>query len=139
MSEQTKAHDKRVVTADDFEKAKRNFNNEEYSKEEFLTLANLYSESFKDVKEGEMVKAKIVRIQGDQVILDVGFKSEGSVSKQEFHENEEIKIGKEIEARFGLSAMEVTDEVFESPASIVFEQAENRVHSIKAILIATLG
>lgn len=97
MSEQTKTHDKRVVTADDYEKAKRNFINEEYSKEEFLTLANLYAESFKDVKEGEMVKAKIVRIQGDQVILDVGFKSEGSISKQEFHESEEIKIGNEIE------------------------------------------
>ncbi len=97
MSEQTNTHDKRVVTTSDYEKAKRNFNNEEYSKEEFLTLANLYAESFKDVKEGEMVKARIVRIQGDQVILDVGFKSEGSVSKQEFHENEEIKIGKEIE------------------------------------------
>ena len=97
MSEETKTNDKRVVTADDYEKAKRNFNNEEYSKEEFLTLANLYADSFKDVKEGEMVKAKIVRIQGDQIILDVGFKSEGSVSKQEFHESEEIKIGNEIE------------------------------------------
>lgn len=97
MSEETKTNDKRVVTADDYEKAKRNFNNEEYSKEEFLTLANLYADSFKDVKEGEMVKAKIVRIQGDQIILDVGFKSEGSVSKQEFHEGEEIKIGNEIE------------------------------------------
>jgi small subunit ribosomal protein S1 len=97
MSEETKTNDKRVITADDYEKAKRNFNNEEYSKEEFLTLANLYADSFKDVKEGEMVKAKIVRIQGDQIILDVGFKSEGSVSKQEFHESEEIKIGREIE------------------------------------------
>ena len=97
MSEETKTNDKRVVTADDYEKAKRNFNNEEYSKEEFLTLANLYADSFKDVKEGEMVKARIVRIQGDQIILDVGFKSEGSVSKQEFHESEEIKIGREIE------------------------------------------
>jgi small subunit ribosomal protein S1 len=97
MSEETKTNDKRVITADDYEKAKRNFNNEEYSKEEFLTLANLYADSFKDVKEGEMVKARIVRIQGDQIILDVGFKSEGSVSKQEFHESEEIKIGREIE------------------------------------------
>jgi small subunit ribosomal protein S1 len=97
MSEETKIKDKRVITSDDYEKAKRNFNNEEYSKEEFLTLANLYADSFKDVKEGEMVKAKIVRIQGDLIILDVGFKSEGSVSKQEFHESEEIKIGREIE------------------------------------------
>ena len=93
MSEEIKAQDKRVMTVDDYEKAKKNFNNEEYSQEEFLTLANLYADSFKDVKEGEMVKAKIVRIQGDQIILDVGFKSEGSVSKQEFYEGEEIKIG----------------------------------------------
>ncbi len=55
-----------------------------------------------------------------------------------FH-NAETKIGKDIETRFGIPAMEVTDDVFESPASIVFDQAENRMHSIKAILIATLG
>ena len=40
---------------------------------------------------------------------------------------------------FGLDAMEVTDEVFESDASIVFDQAENRMHTIKAVLVATLG
>ena len=55
-----------------------------------------------------------------------------------FH-NAETKIGKEIETRYGISAMEVSEEVFESAASIVFDQAENRMHSIKAILIATLG
>jgi small subunit ribosomal protein S1 len=97
MSDQTKESEKRVVTPDDYEKANKKFNNDEYSQEEFLTLANLYADSFKDVKEGEMVKAKIVRINGDQIILDVGFKSEGSVSKHEFYEGEEIKIGNEIE------------------------------------------
>lgn len=55
-----------------------------------------------------------------------------------FH-NTETTIGKEIEQKFGINAMEVTDEVFESPASIVFDQAENRMHTIKAVLVATLG
>ena len=55
-----------------------------------------------------------------------------------FH-SRETKIGEEIFQQFGLEAMEVTDEVFESPASIVFDQAENRMHTIKAVLVATLG
>lgn len=55
-----------------------------------------------------------------------------------FH-NVDTKIGLEIKEKFGLDAMEVTEEVFESPASIVFEQAENRMHTIKAVLVATIG
>ena len=49
------------------------------------------------------------------------------------------KIGKEIHDKFGLDAMEVTDEVFESSQSIVFDEAENRMHTIKAVMYATLG
>ena len=49
------------------------------------------------------------------------------------------KIGKEIHARYGLNEMEVTDEVFESAQSRVFEEAENRMHTIKAVMVATLG
>ena len=48
-------------------------------------------------------------------------------------------IGKEIGEKFGISEMEVTDEVFESPASVVFDEAENRMHTIKAVIAATLG
>ena len=48
-------------------------------------------------------------------------------------------IGREIHKKYGLAAMEVTDEVFEGPQSIVFDQAENRMHTIKAIMAATLG
>lgn len=53
--------------------------------------------------------------------------------------NTETKLGREIYERYGLEALEVTDEVFESDASIVFDQAENRLHTIKAVLVATLG
>lgn len=49
------------------------------------------------------------------------------------------KIGKEIHDKFGLDCMEVTDEVFESEHSIVFDEAENRMHTIKAVMAATLG
>lgn len=55
-----------------------------------------------------------------------------------FH-NRETKTGEEIYHKFGIEAMEVTDEVFECPASIVFDQAENRMHTIKAVMVATLG
>ena len=55
-----------------------------------------------------------------------------------FH-NTATKVGEEIYEKFGVPEMEVTDEVFESPASIVFDQAENRLHTIKAVMVATLG
>ncbi len=55
-----------------------------------------------------------------------------------FH-NTDTRIGADIEKKFGIKSMEVTDEVFESPASIVFDEAENRVHTIKAVMVATLG
>lgn len=55
-----------------------------------------------------------------------------------FH-NRETKVGEDIYNQFGLDGLEVTEEVFESPASIVFDQAENRMHTIKAVMVATLG
>jgi ornithine carbamoyltransferase len=55
-----------------------------------------------------------------------------------FH-NRETQIGEKIFQTFGLDAMEVTEAVFESPASLVFDEAENRVHTIKAVMVATLG
>ncbi len=55
-----------------------------------------------------------------------------------FH-NTDTVIGKEIYEKFGVEAMEVTDDVFESEHSVVFDEAENRLHTIKAIMVATLG
>ena len=55
-----------------------------------------------------------------------------------FHDLE-TTIGKEMGQRFGITDMEVTDEVFESAQSVVFDEAENRMHTIKAVMAATLG
>jgi ornithine carbamoyltransferase len=55
-----------------------------------------------------------------------------------FH-NTDTQVGKEIYEKFGLEALEVTEEVFESPASLVFDEAENRMHTIKAVMVATLA
>jgi len=55
-----------------------------------------------------------------------------------FH-NTDTQVGKEIYEKFGMPALEVTEDVFESPASIVFDEAENRMHTIKAVMVATLA
>ena len=55
-----------------------------------------------------------------------------------FH-NRETVVGEDVYQKFGLEAMEVTEDVFESPASIVWDEAENRIHTIKAVMVATLG
>ncbi len=55
-----------------------------------------------------------------------------------FH-NRETKMGEELYQKFGLDGLEVTEEVFESDASVVFDEAENRMHTIKALMVATLG
>lgn len=55
------------------------------------------------------------------------------------YHNRETDVGEKIYQKFGLESLEVTEEVFESPASIVFDEAENRLHTIKAVMVATLG
>ncbi len=77
------------------------------------------------------VNAKVVELTGNP---DVKFMH----CLPAFH-NRETKIGEEIFRKYGLDGLEVTEEVFESPRSIVWGQAENRVHTIKAVMIATLG
>ncbi len=55
------------------------------------------------------------------------------------YHNRETKVGRDVNAKFGLDGIEVTEEVFESENSIVFDEAENRMHTIKAVMVATLG
>ena len=55
------------------------------------------------------------------------------------YHNLDTKAGRDVYEKFGLNGIEVTEEVFESPASIVFDEAENRMHTIKAVMVATLG
>ncbi|MEE0421046.1 MAG: ornithine carbamoyltransferase [Lachnospiraceae bacterium] len=76
------------------------------------------------------VTAQVMKNAGDQAIFLHCLPA--------FHDLK-TKIGKEMGERFGLTDMEVTDEVFQSPQSKVFEEAENRMHTIKAVMLATLG
>ena len=55
------------------------------------------------------------------------------------YHNLETQVGRDVYEKFGLNGVEVTEDVFESPASIVFDEAENRMHTIKAVMVATLG
>ena len=89
--------EKTTNVLEDFEKAKNKFNTSDYTQEEFEKLANLYTESFRDVKQGELVKGRLVRIQDDNVIIDVGFKSEGTIPKSEFSDDIELQVGQEVE------------------------------------------
>jgi ornithine carbamoyltransferase len=83
---------------------------------------------------------ELLPYQVNQAVLD----ATGNPNVQFLHclpaeHTTETAIGKKILAEHGLSAMEVTDDVFESPASVVFDQAENRLHTIKALMVATIG
>lgn len=89
--------EKSTNVLEDFEKAKNKFDTFDYTQEEFEQLANLYTVSFRNVKQGELVKGRLVRIQDDNVIIDVGFKSEGTIPRSEFGEDAKLEVGQEIE------------------------------------------
>jgi ornithine carbamoyltransferase len=74
-----------------------------------------------------------------QALLKTGNKEVKFLHCLPAYHNRDTKIGEEIFQKFGLDGIEVTEEVFESKASIVFDEAENRMHSIKAVMVATLA
>jgi len=104
----------------------------------------LYTDVWVSMGEPEEVwDERIKLLMPYQVNMDV-IKATGNPDVKFLHclpafHNRETILGEDIYQKFGLEAMEVTEEVFESEHSIVFDEAENRMHSIKAILVATLG
>ncbi len=91
----------------------------------------------------EVWEERIKLLRPYQVNMDV-VKKTGNPNVKFLHclpafHNLETNVGREIHEKFGLDAMEVTEDVFESPMSIVFDEAENRLHTIKAVMVATLG
>jgi len=120
-----------------------------------ITITDNVAEAVKDcdflytdvwVSMGEPAEVWIERInllKPYQVNMDV-IKKTGNPKVKFLHclpafHNRETTIGEDIFKKFGLDGMEVVDEVFESEHSIVFDQAENRLHTIKAVMVATLG
>ena len=104
----------------------------------------LYTDVWVSMGEPESVwEERIVLLKKYQVNMEV-IKMTGNPHVKFLHclpafHNLETKVGQDIHKRFGLSEMEVTDEVFESSHSLVWDQAENRLHTIKAVMVATLG
>ncbi len=104
----------------------------------------LYTDVWVSMGEAKEAWAERVKLmQPYQINLDVIAKTQNADVKfmhclPAFHNNE-TTVGKEIEEQHGLNGLEVNDDVFESAYNISFEQAENRMHTIKAIMVATMG
>jgi ornithine carbamoyltransferase len=104
----------------------------------------LYTDVWVSMGEPDSVwEERIKLLKPFQVNMDV-LKKTGNPDVQFLHclpafHNRETKVGEDIFRKFGLNGMEVTEDVFESKHSIVFDEAENRLHTIKAVMVATLG
>lgn len=73
------------------------FDEEEYSDEEYAGMLEMYDETLSNIEEGEIVTARVLRVTDKSVILDLGFKSEGSVNRDEFKDPDSLEIGEEVE------------------------------------------
>jgi len=104
----------------------------------------LYTDVWVSMGEPDSVWADIIRLLKPYQINKDVVKKTGNPNVKFLHclpsyHNRDTKIGEDIFRKFGLDGLEVTEDVFESPASIVFDEAENRLHTIKAVMVATLG
>jgi ornithine carbamoyltransferase len=104
----------------------------------------LYTDVWVSMGEPEKVWKERIKLLKPYQVNAAAMKKTGNSNVKFLHclpafHNRETVIGQEVFQKFGLEAMEVTEEVFESPASIVWDEAENRIHTIKAVMVATLG
>jgi ornithine carbamoyltransferase len=102
----------------------------------------LYTDVWVSMGEEEHFEERITLLKPYQINMDMVKKAADDVlflhCLPAFH-NRETTMGEEIYQKYNMSAMEVTEEVFESKHSVVFDEAENRMHTIKAVMVATLG
>jgi ornithine carbamoyltransferase len=104
----------------------------------------LYTDVWVSMGEADSVWAERIKLLKPYQINMAVVKKTGNPEVKFLHclpafHNRETKVGEEIFQKFALDGMEVTEDVFESEHSIVFDQAENRMHTIKAVMVATLG
>lgn len=104
----------------------------------------LYTDVWVSMGEPDSVWTERIKLLKPYQVNAAAMKATGNPNVKFLHclpafHNRETKVGEEIYKKFKLNGMEVTEEVFESDASIVFDEAENRVHTIKAVMVATLG
>ncbi len=104
----------------------------------------LYTDVWVSMGEPESAWAERIKVMKPYQINMEMIKNTGNPDVKFLHclpsfHNRETTVGEDIYQKFGLEAMEATDEVFESSYSIVFDEAENRLHTIKAVMVATLG
>lgn len=104
----------------------------------------LYTDVWVSMGEPDSVWEERIKLLGPYQVNAEVLKKTGNPNVRFLHclpafHNRETKIGEEIFRKFGLDGMEVTEDVFESGHSVVFDEAENRLHTIKAVMVATLG
>jgi len=104
----------------------------------------LYTDVWVSMGEPEKVWQERIKLLKPYQVNAAAMKKTGNPDVKFLHclpafHNRDTVIGEEVYQKFKLGAMEVTEEVFESPASIVWDEAENRIHTIKAVMVATLG
>lgn len=104
----------------------------------------LYTDVWVSMGEADEVWKQRIELLTPYQVNEAAMKKTGNPAVKFLHclpafHNRETTVGEEMYQKFGIPSMEVTEDVFESPASIVWDQAENRLHTIKAVMVATLG